>query len=249
LDDIQFLAGKDRTQEIFFHLFNDLYSAKKQMIFSSDRPPMEMELTEERLTSRFSMGMIADVQFPDFETRLAISKVKASEAGIMLDDEILNFIAYNVHNSIRELQGVILQTKAMIELTGKNPSVEYISKIFHKLNKEIDIKNDMVGMGIMNKKHLSTMQEVVDAVSEKYHVESDAIIGTKRSRIYMLPRQISMYLIKTHLNISFQTIGDFFSNRDHTSVLHSTRKIDKKIKEDPDFWKEIKNFENLYIFG
>ena len=126
LDDIQFLAGKDRTQEIFFHLFNDLYNGKKQMIFSSDRPPAELELTEDRLKSRFSMGMIADLQFPDFETRLAIAKVKCIEAGVLIEDDILNFVAYNVQTSIRELKGVILQIKALIELTGNTPTIESV---------------------------------------------------------------------------------------------------------------------------
>lgn len=243
LDDIQFLAGKDRTQEIFFHLFNDLYNGKKQMIFSSDRPPMELEVTEERLKSRFSMGMIADVQFPEFETRLAISKVKAQEAGIMLDDEILNFIAYNVHHSIREVQGVILQTKAMIELSGHTPTIDSVSDMLSKLNKEVDIKRNVMGVGIQEVKKIETMEELVSWISEKYHVQADDVKGSKRSREFMIPRQISMYLIKKHLNASLQAIGNFFSGRDHTSVLHATRKVAKQIKEDPDFWKEIKSLE------
>lgn len=249
LDDIQFLAGKDRTQEIFFHLFNDLYNGKKQMIFSSDCPPMELELTEDRLKSRFSMGMIADIQFPDFETRLAISQVKASEAGVMLEEEILNFIAYNTQHSIRELQGVILQLKAMIELTGVTPTTEKISEMLRKLNKGIDIKNNLMGIGFQSVKKLKTMQDIVDAVSEHYHTESIDILGKKRSRMYMIPRQISMYLIQKHFHASLQAIGDFFSGRDHTSILHATKKVKKQIKEDPDFWKEIKIFEEGCEFG
>lgn len=249
LDDIQFLAGKDRTQEIFFHLFNDLYNGKKQMIFSSDRPPMELELTEERLKSRFSMGMIADVQFPEFETRLAISKVKAQEAGIMLDDEILNFIAYNVHNSIREVQGVILQTKAMIELSGHSPTVDSVADMLSKLNKDIDIKRNIMGVGIQEVKKIDTMDDLVSCIAEKYHVEAEDVLGSKRSREFMIPRQIAMYLIKKHFKASLQAIGKFFSGRDHTSVLHATRKIEKQIKEDPDFWKEIKSLEEGCSFS
>lgn len=249
LDDIQFLAGKDRTQEIFFHLFNDLYNGKKQMIFSSDRPPMELELTEDRLKSRFSMGMIADVQFPDFETRLVITQVKAQEAGVMLEEEILNFIAYNTKHSIRELQGVILQTKAMIELTGKTPTIEAISKMLQKLNKDINIKHNIMGVGMVPIKKLHTMADIVEAVSEHYHTEKEEVLGAKRSRVYMVPRQIAMYLIQKHLNASLQSIGDFFSGRDHTSVLHATKKIKKQIKEDPEFWKELQIFEESCEFG
>ncbi|HID92247.1 TPA: chromosomal replication initiator protein DnaA [Candidatus Gracilibacteria bacterium] len=248
LDDIQFLAGKDRTQEIFFHLFNDLYNGKKQMIFSSDRPPAELELTEDRLKSRFSMGMIADLQFPDFETRLAIAKVKCAENGILIPDDILNFIAYNVQSSIRELQGIILQVKAMIELTGKNPTIESVSKMLQKLNNNIDLKNNIIGgmihSPIAQRQKLSTMEDLVKAVCEYYHTEYDEVIGTKRSRVFMRPRQVSMFLIKKHMHVSLQSIGDFFSGRDHTSVLHSTRKVEKEMKEKPEFWKEIKNFED-----
>ncbi len=247
LDDIQFLAGKDRTQEIFFHLFNDLYNGKKQMIFSSDRPPAELELTEDRLKSRFSMGMIADLQFPDFETRLAIAKVKCAENGILIPDDVLNFIAYNVQSSIRELQGIILQVKAMIELTGKNPTIESITKILQKLNGNIDIKNNMmggnIGSPITQRYKLRTMEDLVRAVCEYYHTEYEEVIGTKRSRVFMRPRQVAMFLIKKHMNASLQSIGDLFSGRDHTSVLHSTRKVEKEMKEKPEFWKEIKNFE------
>jgi chromosomal replication initiator protein len=248
LDDIQFLAGKDRTQEIFFHLFNDLYNGKKQMIFSSDRPPAELELTEDRLKSRFSMGMIADLQFPDFETRLAISKVKCAENGILIADDILNFVAYNVQSSIRELQGIILQVKAMIELTGKNPTIESVSKMLKKLNNNVDIKNNIMGGSIgapaIQRYKLGTMEDLVQAVCEYYHTEYNEVLGTKRSRVYMRPRQVAMFLIKKHMHASLQSIGDFFSGRDHTSVLHSTRKVEKEMKEKPEFWKEVKNFED-----
>ena len=208
LDDIQFLAGKDRTQEIFFHLFNDLYAGKKQMIFSSDRPPMELELTEERLKSRFSMGMIADVKFPGFETRLAISKVKALEEGVMLDEELLNFIAYNVHHSIREVQGVILQTKAQVELQGITPTIKSIAEILKKLNKEQELMGYTEDTGA--KPVVSTMQDVVNAMSNKYNIPASDIIGTTRKREFMEPRQVSMYFIKKHLNQSLQTIGRIF---------------------------------------
>jgi len=248
LDDIQFLAGKDRTQEIFFHLFNDLYNGKKQMIFSSDRPPAELELTEDRLKSRFSMGMIADLQFPDFETRLAIAKVKCIESGILIADDILNFVAYNIQSSIRELKGVILQIKAVIELTGVTPTIESVSKMLEKLNNNVDIKRNIMGGGIRPpaaiRHKISTMEDIVKAVCEHYHTEYNEVLGAKRSRVFMRPRQVAMFLIKKHMHASLQAIGDFFSGRDHTSVLHATRKVEKEMKEKPEFWKEVKNFED-----
>ncbi len=252
LDDIQFLAGKDRTQEIFFHLFNDLYNGKKQMIFSSDRPPAELELTEDRLKSRFSMGMIADLQFPDFETRLAIAKVKCLEANVLIADDILNFIAYNIQSSIRELKGIILQVKAVIELTGNTPTIESVSKMLQKLNTHADIKQNIMGGSIappaIEQHKIKTMEDIVHAVCEYYHTEYEEVIGQKRSRVFMRPRQVAMFLIKKHMHSSLQSIGDFFSGRDHTSVLHATRKVEKEMKEKPDFWKEIKKFEDSCVF-
>ncbi len=236
LDDIQFLAGKDRTQEIFFHLFNDLYSAKKQMIFSSDRPPMELQLTEDRLKSRFSMGMIADVKFPGYETRLAIVKLKAREAGILMEDNVHDFIAQNVHHSIRELQGVILQSKAQQELCGVEPTIEYLEEVFQKLNKGQKI------IKTREKKELpKTMEEIVSAIADHYGLPLKDILGTSRSSQFMEARQVAMYCIKKYLKISLQQIGEYFSGRDHTSVLHATKKMEKQVKENPEFWKEIYN--------
>lgn len=234
LDDIQFLAGKDRTQEIFFHLFNDLYSAKKQMIFSSDRPPMELQLTEDRLKSRFSMGMIADVKFPGYETRLAIVKLKAREAGILMEDTVHDFIAQNVHHSIRELQGVILQSKAQQDLCGVEPTIEYLEEVFQKLNKGQKIIKTKT-KGELPK----TMDEIIGAMATHYGVAPKDILGTSRSSQFMQARQVSMYCIKKYLHFSLQHIGEYFSGRDHTSVLHAIRKTEKLIKDNPEFWKEI----------
>lgn len=234
LDDIQFLAGKDRTQEIFFHLFNDLYSGKKQMIFSSDRPPMELQLTEDRLKSRFSMGMIADVKFPGYETRLAIVKLKAREAGILMEDSVHDFIAQNVHHSIRELQGVILQSKAQQDLCGVEPTIEYLEEVFQKLNKGQKIIKTFT-KGTLPK----TMDDVLESIADHYSLPLKDILGTSRSSQFMEARQVAMYCIKKYLKVSLQQIGEYFSGRDHTSVLHATRKIEKKIKEEPEFWKEI----------
>lgn len=249
LDDIQFLAGKDRTQEIFFHLFNDLYAGKKQMIFSSDRPPMELELTEDRLKSRFSMGMIADIQFPEYETRLAICKVKANELGVMLNDEILNFIAFNVQNSVREIQGILLQLKASIELQAMTPTLDSVASVLQKMNKEQTLTNSLGQVVSSEKKTLSSMDDIIMAVSDKYGVDFNEVKGKKRSKQFMIPRQVSMYFIKKYLKVSFQDIGNHFSGRDHSSVLHANKKIDTLKKSDPEFWKELNGFESDFIWG
>ncbi len=238
LDDIQFLAGKDRTQEVFFHLFNDLYASKKQIILSSDRPPLELELTEDRLKSRFSMGMIADIKLPDFETRLAISKIKAQEMGIMLDDELLNFIAFNVHHSIRELEGVMLQTKAQIELQGISPTPKSVAKILKELNKGQKIlgysEEEKSSTGLAR-----TIEDVLEGVCDYYQVPKSEVLGTSRNREFVVPRQIVMYLVKKHLKLSLQIIGEFFTGRDHTSVMHSLKKVEQAKKDDPNLWREL----------
>ncbi|MEI7511135.1 MAG: chromosomal replication initiator protein DnaA [Candidatus Peregrinibacteria bacterium] len=238
LDDIQFLAGKDRTQEVFFHLFNDLYAAKKQVILSSDRPPLELELTEDRLKSRFSMGMIADMKLPDFETRLAISKIKAQEMGIMLDEDLLNFIAFNVHHSIRELEGVMLQTKAQIELQNITPTTKSVAKILKELNKGQKIlgysEEEKSTSGLAR-----TMEEVVEGVSDYYQVPKSEVIGAVRNREFVVPRQIAMYLVKKYLKLSLQAIGEFFTGRDHTSVMHAIKKVEQAKKDDPNLWRDV----------
>ena len=237
IDDIQFFAGKSRTQEVFFHLFNDLYDAHKQMIFSSDKPPSELELTEERLKSRFTMGMVVDVHFPDFETRLAISKIKAREAGVMIEDELLNFIAFNVHHSIRELEGVILQTKALIELQKITPTMRSVSDILKKLNKEQKILGYDPEKVEPNFAH--SMDDILEGVCDFYSVPKSEVLGSGRKSEYMTPRQVAMYMMKKYLRASLQSIGEYFSGRDHTSVLHSVNKVERKRKTDPQFWREF----------
>ncbi len=241
LDDIQFLAGKDRSQEIFFHLFNDLYDAGKQVILSSDRPPTELELTEDRLKSRFTMGMAVDVHFPDYETRLAILRNKAQDFALIVENEVLNFIAYNVHHSVRELEGVLKQIRAQEEFEGVSPTVQSVAKILRKLYKDQDIfgydeEREVPGI-------VKSMDDIVERVADFYEVTKSDVLGKARNREFVVPRQVAMYLCKKYLKHSLQRIGFFFGNRDHTSVMHSLAQVAKNRKNDPQFWKDVNSIQ------
>ncbi len=236
LDDIQFFAGKDRSQEVFFHIFNDLYDAGKQIILSSDKPPAELELTADRLRSRFSMGLAIDVQFPDYETRLAIVRMKAQEIGLVLENEILNFIAFNVHHSIREIEGVLREIRAQEEFEGVNPTIKGAALILRKLYKDQDI------VGYDEERNVPgpvrSMDDIVEQVADFYSVTKTDVLGKARNREFVIPRQVAMFFCKKYLRFSLQRIGTFFSGRDHTSVIHSLDMVKKRKKTDPQFWRD-----------
>lgn len=237
IDDIQFFAGKDRSQEIFFHIFNEFYDSGKQIILSSDRPPSELELTEDRLKSRFSMGMVVDVQFPDYETRIAILQMKAREQSMIIENEILNFIAFNIHHSVRELEGVLKQVKAQEDFEGVKPSVQSVAQIIRKLYRDQNI----VGYDEDREVHAlaKTMDDIVEKVADFYSTTKSDILGPSRKREFVVPRQVAMFFSKKHLNHSLEKIGIFFGNRDHTSVIHAINQVVKKKKIDAQFWKDV----------
>lgn len=238
VDDIQLLADKDRTQEEFFHLFNELYNANKQLILSSDRPPKELAGIETRLQSRFEMGMVAEVHFPDYETRLAILQNKCSEQQVMLAPEVLDFIAYNVHHSIRELEGVLLQAIAQMRLENITPTVKSVGTIVRRLD-----GNGEISAGgkpqIDAKLSVRNADDVINLVADYYRVPSSELRGSVRKREIMLPRQVCMYLIYEVLGHSYDTIGDYFSGRNHTTVLHSYNKIKEKLGKDSKLLQDV----------
>ncbi|MBI2453879.1 chromosomal replication initiator protein DnaA [Candidatus Peregrinibacteria bacterium] len=238
IDDIQLLAEKDRTQEEFFHLFNELYNANRQIILSSDRPPKELAGIETRLQSRFEMGMVAEVHFPDYETRLAILQNKCSEQQVLMPPEVLDFIAYNIHHSIRELEGVLLQAIAQMRLENATPTVKSVGAILRRL----DGNNEMVGITKeqMNAKlSVRNADDIITLVADYYRVPSSEIRGAQRKREIMIPRQVCMYLIYEILGHSYDTIGDYFSGRNHTTVLHSYNKIRSRIGKDSKLLQDI----------
>ncbi len=223
VDDIQFIAGKERTQEEFFHTFNTLYEAKKQIIISSDRPPKEIETLEERLRSRFEWGLIADIQAPDFETRMAILKNKAELESLDLDDDVLQYVAANIKSNIRELEGAVTKIVAY-------------SRLIHLGNEQItkkiaeDALKDLIAP---QEDTVVTPQLILEVVSEHYNISPQDLTSKKRPREIAYPRQIVMYLSRKLTDASLPKIGEILGKRDHTTVLHGYEKINKEIAKDP----------------
>lgn len=219
IDDIQFLAGKEKTQNEFFHIFNFLYQLNKQIVISSDRPPKAIATLEERLKSRFEGGMIADVSKPDLETRMAILKTKSSEKNFYLDEETTKFIAENIKNNIRELEGALNRIIAACEFNKKLPTLEFVKQTL----------SELISSG---KKKGIQLQNIIDTISQYYNIEIKELINKGRKKEIAHARQIAMYLMRTELNASYPGIGAQFGGRDHTTALHAYEKINKEMETD-----------------
>jgi chromosomal replication initiator protein len=218
VDDVQFLAGKERTQEEFFHTFNTLYEAQKQIVLSSDRFPKEMPDMEERLRSRFEWGLIADLQPPDVETRIAILRKKADDEGIGLPDDVVQFLAANMKSNIRELEGSLVRLGAYSSLTGQTITMEMAKNILR----------DIIG----EKKKIITMDDIEEAVAARFHVKIMEIKSRRRSKTLVHPRQIAMYLCRELTDASFPEIGRHFGGKDHTTIIHACKQIAKAKETD-----------------
>ncbi|WBW97606.1 chromosomal replication initiator protein DnaA [Oceanirhabdus sp. W0125-5] len=219
IDDIQFIAGKERTQEEFFHTFNTLYEANKQIILSSDRPPKEIPTLEDRLRSRFEWGLIADISSPDFETRIAILKKKADDEKLDIDNDVLVYIAKQIKANIRELEGALIRLIAYSSLTGKDMTVELAMEalkdiISSKQSKQV------------------TIELIQDIVASYYNLKVEELKSSRRTRSISYPRQIAMYLSRKLTDMSLPKIGEEFGGRDHTTVIHAYEKISTNIKVD-----------------
>ena len=231
IDDVQFFARKDSSQQEFFHTFNELYDRNKQIVLTSDRPPSELQEMDERLTSRFGMGMVTELLFPSFEARLAILQQKCREHGLILDPEVLDFIANNVHNSVRELEGVLKQVIAESQLFDRVPTIRSVAEIIKRMNKAQEI----IGYDIearAGKTLVRDAMSVMNIVAEYFNVTVDQIMGKDRHKGVMLPRHISMYLIKNELSESYERIGSEFGGRNHTTVMHACNKTADRLKKD-----------------
>jgi chromosomal replication initiator protein len=242
IDDIQFLGGKERTQEEFFHTFNELYHENRQIIISSDRPPKELQGIDDRLVSRFEMGMIVDVTFPDYETCLAILHKKCQEMEVLIPTEVLEFIAYNVQNSIRELEGVLVQAIAQAQLEDSTPTVNSVAKILNKLGK-VNLITSPDKYSETARKPLNSCDEIIDLVADYYKLTKYDLIGARRSRDIMLPRQICIYLLKKEFNFSFEKIGTEFGGRNHTTTMHAFNKIVRDLKKDPKLVRDVNSIK------
>lgn len=226
IDDVQFFAGKDKTQEELFYTFNALYSQNKQLILSSDRPPSAIPTLQERLSSRLSAGMIADIKKPDYETRLAILQEKRELRNIPIDQEALIFIAKNIQSNVRELEGALNRVAAYCELHKEKATIEYTKHILKDLLEKPQRK-------------AINVEDLISAVSSYYNIPNSELRGKSRKKEIVRPRQVAMYLLRKESNLSFPSIGNHFSGRDHTTAMHACEKIEKLIEHDEELSREI----------
>ncbi len=225
LDDVQFLAGKEKTQEEFFHIFNHLYEQNKQIILSSDKPPKAISALAERLRSRFEGGMIADISYPDYETRMAILKTKCEEKKISLPEDILDYIASSIQKNIRELEGALTRVSAYQKLNNQTPNVETVKSLLQNL--------------ILSPKQRITPKKIIKIVADFYDLKEKEILSSSRKREIVRPRQIAMYLLREELKNSYPFIGRKLGGRDHTTAIHAYEKIAKEINKNENTAEEI----------
>jgi chromosomal replication initiator protein len=238
IDDIQFIANKERSEEEFFHTFNALFEEGKQLIISSDRPPQELMLLSNRLTSRFESGMIIDVKMPDYETRLAILMEKCREAQVFINQDVLEFIAFNVSHSVRALEGVLKQAVANYELQHTAPTVKSVAEMLKKTQKK-EVK--MVGFIAEDKtpKGAVTLESLIEQVADYFTVPKSEVVGQSRLRDYTVPRQVIMYLAHGKLRMSLSRIGQALGNRNHATVIHSIGRVKEQIKNDRQLLRDV----------
>ncbi len=230
IDDIQFISKKEGTQEEFFHTFNALYESNKQIIISSDRPPKEIKTLEDRLRSRFEWGLIADVQPPDYETRIAILKKKAERDNLTVPDDVMAYIAKNIASNIRELEGALTRIVAFATLTNQDISIALAENSL----KDIFSENSATPL---------TPELIQQVVAEYYNIRVEDIQGSKKPKNIAFPRQVSMYLCRKLLDISLPKIGESFGGRDHTTVIYAISKIEKQLESDEGLQKTIHALE------
>ena len=228
MDDIQFIAGKQSTQEEFFHTFNTLYEQGKQIVFTSDRPPQEITLLTDRLKTRFESGLLADIQPPDYETRVAIIKNKANELHLNLSEEVVKYIADNLTSNVRQIEGAVKKIMAHHELIHNEINVTSVSKLIKDMFKE-------------NGEFIPTADEIIDETAKYFSLTAEDLKSQRRSRNMALARQTAMYLIRKLTNLSLKDIGNCFDGRDHTTVLSSIKRIEDMVKSDAQFSQTIKD--------
>lgn len=233
IDDIQFLAGKMETQEAFFHTFNTLYEANKQIVISSDRPPKEIKKLEDRLRSRFEMGLITDISAPSFETRMAILLKKAENYGMRIPEEVLSFIAENIHSNIRELEGALTTVTAYANLRGEPLSLEIAREALKDL-----LDNEIQKIDIPYIKKM---------VAKYFDVTPEEIDSKRRTKKIAQPRQVAMYLARELTDLSFPKIGESFGGRDHSTVVHACQKISEDISKESEFSKLVDMIKNEIV--
>ncbi len=231
MDDVQFIAGRDSTQEEMFHTFNTLYEDKKQIVFTADRPPKEMLRLEDRLKTRFEWGLLADIQLPDYETRMAIIKNKAIRMGVELPEEVLSYIAENVTANVRQIEGTVKKILAFRDLLGNNVDANSVTRAVRDMFKET---SDI----------LPTAEVIIEEVGKFYDIDPAAIRGQGRTKATSWARHIAIYLTRHMTKLSLKDIGKEFDNRDHTTILHSIDRVEKQCKSDPETNEIIKDIRS-----
>lgn len=231
MDDVQFIAGRDSTQEEMFHTFNTLYELKKQIVFTSDRPPKEMLRLEDRLKTRFEWGLLADIQPPDYETRMAIIKNKAIRMGVELPEEVLIYVAENITSNVRQIEGTVKKILAFRDLLGNNVDASSVTRAVRDMFKET---SDI----------LPTAEVIIEEVGKFYDIDPAAIRGQGRTKATSWARHIAIYLTRHMTKLSLKDIGKEFDNRDHTTILHSIDRVEKQCKSDPETNEVIKDIRS-----
>lgn len=226
IDDVQFFAGKDKIQEELFYTFNTLYGQNKQLILSSDRTPSAIPTLQERLLSRLNAGMVVDVKKPDYETRLAILQEKRELRGIPIDQEVLTFIAKNIQSNVRDLEGAFNQVAGHSEFHNEKVTIEHAKRILKDVLNKPQRKTVNVG-------------EIITAISSYYNISHEELCGKSRKKEIVRPRQVAMYLLRKESSMSFPSIGEHFSGRDHTTAMHACEKIEKLIEQDEELSQEV----------
>jgi len=230
VDDVQFVAGKEQVQNEFFHTFNTLYESGRQIVLTSDRPPSEMTLLDERLQTRFEWGLLVDVAPPDFETRMAIVKNKAALLGMDLPDKIVAYVAENVTANVRQLEGTVNKILAYKDLLGNDADEETVTRAMQDILKR-------------SSEYIPTPEVILEYICKYYALDEALIRGQQRVREAVGARQIAMYLIRSMTNLSVVDIGKIFDNRDHSTVLYSIQQVEKKMKKDPSFAETVKEIK------
>jgi len=225
LDDVQFLAGKEKTQEEFFHIFNALYEGNKQIILSSDRPPKAIPALAERLRSRFEGGMIGDISYPDYETRIAILKTKSQEKGVNFSDEVLDYIAVNIQRNIRELEGALNRLIAYQRINNQMPNLEISKTLLKTL--------------FLSPNKVANCKKIIQSVAEFYDMKERDLSSPSRKKEIVKPRQIAMFLLRELLKSSYPFIGRKFGGKDHTTAIHACDKIIKELQNSEDLNNEL----------
>jgi chromosomal replication initiator protein len=231
IDDVHFLGEKERTQEEFFHTFNALYEAQRQIVLTSDRPPKEIPGLEERLVSRFEWGLVADIRSPDLETRVAILRKKAEEGDIAIDDEVLEYIARNCRSNVRELEGAVIKLLAYSSLTQRDITSA--------------LAREALG-GVLAPEGERTPEAIRKRVAESYGIPVETLVSRRRTKEVTVPRQVAMYLMRELLDLPLTQIGNHFGGRDHSTVIHSVNKVEHDLERDPAMKERIETLRSEF---